>query len=74
MRCGIGRWADIYLLMALRRPGVWPPGDLALHKALARAEDCGRCVVGRGRGGRAAVAPYRAVARGSCGMPTCQAA
>jgi len=34
---GIGQWtAGIYLLMALRRPDVWPPGDLALHKALAR--------------------------------------
>src|SRR5690606_2497231 len=28
---GIGAWsAGIYLLMALRRPDVWPPGDLAL--------------------------------------------
>ncbi len=28
---GIGVWsADIYLLMALRRPDVWPHGDLAL--------------------------------------------
>jgi len=28
---GIGRWtADIYLLMALRRPDVWPVGDIAL--------------------------------------------
>jgi DNA-3-methyladenine glycosylase II len=34
---GIGPWtSSIYLLMALRRPDVWPPGDLALHKALAR--------------------------------------
>ena len=32
---GIGRWtADIYLLMALRRPDVWPKGDLALAKAV----------------------------------------
>jgi DNA-3-methyladenine glycosylase II len=32
---GIGRWtADVYLLMALRRPDVWPLGDLALQKAL----------------------------------------
>ena len=32
---GIGPWtAGIYLLMALRRPDVWPPGDLALQKAL----------------------------------------
>jgi DNA-3-methyladenine glycosylase II len=28
---GIGNWtADIYLLMCLRRPDVWPHGDLAL--------------------------------------------
>ena len=28
---GVGRWtADIYLLMALGRPDVWPHGDLAL--------------------------------------------
>jgi DNA-3-methyladenine glycosylase II len=33
---GIGRWtADIYLLMALGRPDIWPRGDLALHKAVA---------------------------------------
>jgi len=32
---GIGRWtADIYLLMALGRPDVWPRGDLALYKAM----------------------------------------
>jgi DNA-3-methyladenine glycosylase II len=31
---GIGRWtADIYLLMALGRPDVWPVGDLALATA-----------------------------------------
>ncbi|HJU90975.1 MAG TPA: hypothetical protein VJ672_16440 [Gemmatimonadaceae bacterium] len=41
---GIGPWtASIYLLMALRRPDVWPPGDLALHKALARLR--GRSVI-----------------------------
>ncbi len=34
---GIGRWsADIYLLMALRRPDVWPRGDLALVSAITR--------------------------------------
>jgi DNA-3-methyladenine glycosylase II len=34
---GIGPWtSSIYLLMVLRRPDVWPSGDLALHKALAR--------------------------------------
>ncbi len=32
---GIGPWsADIYLLMALGRPDIWPRGDLALNKAL----------------------------------------
>jgi len=34
---GIGRWtADIYLLMALGRPDVWPVGDLALVVAVQR--------------------------------------
>jgi DNA-3-methyladenine glycosylase II len=34
---GIGRWsADIYLLMALRRPDVWPRNDLALVSAVTR--------------------------------------
>lgn len=34
---GVGRWsADIYLLMALGRPDVWPHGDLALDATLAR--------------------------------------
>jgi len=36
---GIGRWtSDIYLLMALRRPDVWPVGDLALAVATKRLE------------------------------------
>jgi DNA-3-methyladenine glycosylase II len=35
---GIGRWtADIYLLMALGRPDVWPSGDLALAIAARNA-------------------------------------
>lgn len=34
---GIGPWtADIYLQMALRRPDVWPVGDLALRVAVQR--------------------------------------
>jgi DNA-3-methyladenine glycosylase II len=34
---GVGRWtADIYLLMALRRPDIWPTGDLALAAAMRR--------------------------------------
>jgi DNA-3-methyladenine glycosylase II len=40
---GIGRWtADIYLLMALGRPDIWPRGDLALHKALRDLKGLGR--------------------------------
>jgi DNA-3-methyladenine glycosylase II len=36
---GVGRWtADIYLLMALGRPDVWPRGDLALAKAAQRVK------------------------------------
>ena len=34
---GIGSWtADIYLLMALGRPDIWPKGDLALVVAIQR--------------------------------------
>jgi len=34
---GIGPWtADIYLLMALGRPDIWPKGDLALEIAFQR--------------------------------------
>ncbi len=36
---GIGRWtSDIYLLMALRRPNIWPIGDLALAAAVQRVK------------------------------------
>ena len=36
---GIGSWtADIYLLMALGRPDIWPKGDLALEVALQRVK------------------------------------
>jgi DNA-3-methyladenine glycosylase II len=36
---GVGPWtADVYLLMALGRPDVWPMGDLALLRALKRLE------------------------------------
>lgn len=32
---GVGRWtADCYLLLALCRPDIWPPGDLALRRAI----------------------------------------
>jgi DNA-3-methyladenine glycosylase II len=34
---GIGPWsADIYLLMALRRPDIWPRGDLALVNTVVK--------------------------------------
>lgn len=36
---GIGRWtADIYLLMCLLRPDVWPHGDLALAVAVQKVK------------------------------------
>ena len=36
---GIGPWtADIYLLMALLRPDVWPQGDLALATAMQQVK------------------------------------
>ncbi len=41
---GIGLWsADIYLLMALRRPDVWPAGDLALALAAQRIKRLPAC-------------------------------
>lgn len=34
---GVGPWtANIYLLMALRRPDIWPDGDVALATAVSR--------------------------------------
>jgi DNA-3-methyladenine glycosylase II len=61
---GIGRWtADIYLLMALRRPDVWPDGDLALAAAMRRAKGLARLPT---RDEQRAIAvtwqPWRAVA------------
>ena len=36
---GIGPWtANIYLLMALRRPDIYPPGDIALAKAMQQVK------------------------------------
>lgn len=61
---GIGPWtSSIYLLMALRRPDVWPPGDLALHKAMARLRGLSRVPTSDEAARRARRwAPYRAVA------------
>jgi DNA-3-methyladenine glycosylase II len=61
---GIGRWtADIYLLMALLRPDIWPSGDLALATAMRRAK---RLPALPTRDEQAAIAeawrPWRAVA------------
>jgi len=40
---GIGRWtSDIYLLMALLRPDVWPRGDLALALAVQQVKRLSR--------------------------------
>ena len=40
---GIGPWtADIYLLMALGRPDIWPNGDLALEVSMQRAKGWSR--------------------------------
>lgn len=61
---GIGPWtANIYLLMVLCRPDVWPPGDLALHKALARLRGL-RQIPSSDEAARLAARwrPYRAVA------------
>ncbi len=37
---GIGNWtSDIYLLMVLKRPDVWPSGDLALAVAIQKIKN-----------------------------------
>lgn len=62
---GIGVWsAEVYLLMALRRPDIWPRGDLALRKQLTRIKARGRGVVDETRELRIAEAwrPWRSVA------------
>jgi DNA-3-methyladenine glycosylase II len=61
---GIGRWtADIYLLMALGRPDIWPIGDLALAGSMRRAK---RLATLPGHDEQLAIAgpwrPWRAVA------------
>jgi DNA-3-methyladenine glycosylase II len=40
---GLGAWsADVYLLMALRRPDVWPVNDLALAVAVTKLKQLTR--------------------------------
>ena len=61
---GVGPWtADIYLLIALGRPDVWPRGDLALARAIQRVKRLRRAP-GEERMSRIARAwsPWRAVA------------
>lgn len=61
---GIGPWSvDVYFLMALRRPDVWPRGDLALALALRDVKRL-RSVPSRERQEEiaAAWAPWRSVA------------
>ena len=61
---GIGPWtADIYALMALRRPDIWPPGDLALLESL-RAVKRRRAIPSDDQAARLAERwrPWRAVA------------
>ncbi|WP_309669145.1 hypothetical protein [Gemmatimonas sp.] len=61
---GIGPWtAQVYLLFSLGRPDAWPPGDLALHKALQHAYDLERAPSSREASALAAIwSPWRAVA------------
>lgn len=61
---GIGPWtADIYLLIALGRPDVWPRGDLALARSLQRVKRL-RSAPGEDRMAKIARTwtPWRAVA------------
>lgn len=61
---GIGPWtAQVYLLFALGRPDAWPPGDLALHKALGEVRELSRVPSSAEAAHLAALwSPYRAVA------------
>ena len=61
---GLGPWSvDIYYLMALRRPDIWPQGDLALEQAVSQVKRL-RSRPGPPRLARMAAAwtPWRSVA------------
>ena len=61
---GVGPWtAQIYLLMALRRPDVWPSGDIALVQAVRRVKGLRkRASTGRVERIAASWRPFRSVA------------
>lgn len=61
---GLGPWSvDIYFIMALRRPDVWPQGDLALAIVLAQVKRLrSRPDAARQQRIAGAWAPWRAVA------------
>ncbi|MFN8654216.1 MAG: hypothetical protein U0133_20125 [Gemmatimonadales bacterium] len=61
---GVGPWsADCYLLMALGRPDIWPPGDIALLNAMQQVKRLRtRPTVERARRIAARWAPWRSVA------------
>ncbi len=61
---GLGPWSiDIYFLMALRRPDVWPEGDLALAAALREVKGTGSLpAAAEQRAIASAWSPWRSVA------------
>lgn len=60
---GIGPWtADVYLLMALRHPDVWPPGDVALIRQFEQVMPVRSIDSRRGKKIIRDFAPWRAVA------------
>jgi DNA-3-methyladenine glycosylase II len=61
---GVGPWtAACYLLFALRRPDVWPPGDRALEVSVGRVYGLPQPASGHEAGERALRwRPFRAVA------------
>jgi len=61
---GLGPWSvDIYYLMALRRPDVWPRGDLALAAAMHEVKGL-KALPSKAEQERIACdwAPYRSIA------------
>jgi DNA-3-methyladenine glycosylase II len=61
---GIGRWsADIFLLFELRRPDVFPAGDLGLRKAVQMLDGLDRAPTEKDAAARAERwSPYRSLA------------